>query len=307
MDFSHYSVMLRECIEGLAVKPDGIYVDATAGGAGHTNEIAKRLVNGRVYAFDQDPDAVAAISARLSGYATTRVVQSNFREMAHALAEFQVTEVDGVLFDLGVSSFQLDKAERGFSYRYDAPLDMRMSKEGLSAYDIVNTYPVEELTRIFREYGEERYAHNIAVRIERTRGAGEIETTFQLAELIKASMPAKARREKNPCKRTFQALRIAVNGELESLSEGLNQAFELLKTGGRLVVISFHSLEDRMVKQRFVSWCQGCTCPPDFPVCVCGMTPQAKLVNRKPMLPSEQELAENPRSQSAKLRILEKL
>lgn len=307
MEFSHYSVLLSECLEGLNIDPDGVYVDATAGGAGHSGEIAKRLKNGRLYSFDQDPDAVAVATERLGIYPGVKVVQSNFCRMKQALAELDVFQVDGVLFDLGVSSFQLDTADRGFSYRYDAPLDMRMSRQGLSAKDIVNQYPIEELTRILREYGEEKFAHSIALHIVRAREQKRIETTFELNEIIKASMPAKAKREKNPSKRTFQALRIAVNGELDSLSEGLDQAFELLSPGGRLVVISFHSLEDRMVKQRFASWCKGCTCPPDFPVCVCGNTPRAKLINKKPILPSEQELDENTRSQSAKLRILEKL
>ena len=307
MKFSHYSVLLSECLEGLAVKPDGVYVDATAGGAGHSVEIAKRLEGGRLYSFDQDPDAVAAAGERLRPFPGTQVVQSNFREMEQALAELGVYRADGVLFDLGVSSFQLDTASRGFSYRYDAPLDMRMSRKGLTAAEVVNRYSEEELTRILREYGEEKFARQIARNLLRAREQKEIKTTFELSEIVKASMPAKARRDKNPSKRTFQALRIEVNGELDSLSEGLDQAFALLKPGGRLAVISFHSLEDRMVKQRFASWCRGCTCPPEFPVCVCGNQPKAKLISKKPILPSERELKENTRSQSAKLRILEKL
>lgn len=307
MEFKHYSVLLSESIKSLAIRPDGVYVDGTAGGAGHSSEIAKRLTTGKLFAFDQDPDAVQVASQRLSEYPCAEVVSSNFRNMKEELAARGVSGVDGVLLDLGVSSFQLDTASRGFSYRYDAPLDMRMSKTGPSAADLVNTCPEEELTRIFREYGEEKFAYSIAKHIVKKRAEKPVETTFELAEIIKASMPAKAKREKNPCKRTFQALRIAVNGELDSLSEGLDEAFSLLNPGGRFVIISFHSLEDRMVKQRFAAWCKGCTCPPEFPVCVCGKKPQAKLVEKKPVLPSAQELEENPRSQSAKLRVIEKL
>lgn len=309
MEFSHVSVMLKECIEGLAVRPDGNYLDGTAGGAGHSLEIAKRLTTGRLIALDQDPDAVETAAERLSEYPQAQVVQANFRSLDSVLQALSVNGLDGVLLDLGVSSHQLDEASRGFSYQSDAPLDMRMSQSGFSARDLVNTWPADEIARILREYGEENFARSIALRIQRQREVKEIETTFDLplAEIVKAAMPAAARREKNPCKRTFQALRIAVNQELDSLSEGLEQAFASLHSGGRLVILTFHSLEDRMVKRRFQEWCRGCTCPPDFPVCVCGKEPRARLVNRKPLTAAPGELEVNRRSRSAKLRILEKL
>ncbi len=307
MEFRHYSVMLNECIEGLAVKPDGIYADGTAGGAGHSSEIAKRLTTGKLLALDRDPVAVKTATERLQKYPAAVVIQANFSEIQRVCAEQGVDKLDGMMLDLGVSSYQLDAAERGFSYRQDAPLDMRMSQAGVSAKDIVNTYSVSELNRIIRDYGEEKYSYQIAKNIVKAREDKPLETTMELADIIKSSMPAAARREKNPCKRTFQAIRIAVNSELESLSEGLQAAFEILAPGGRLVVITFHSLEDRIVKQAFAGWCQGCICPPDFPVCVCHQKPKAKLINKKPILPSEEELAVNSRSQSAKLRILEKL
>ena len=307
MEFRHYSVMLNECIEGLAVKPDGIYADGTAGGAGHSSEIAKRLTTGKLLALDRDPVAVKTATERLQKYPAAVVIQANFSEIQRVCAEQGVDKLDGMMLDLGVSSYQLDAAERGFSYRQNAPLDMRMSQAGVSAKDIVNTYSVSELNRIIRDYGEEKYSYQIAKNIVKAREDKPLETTMELADIIKSSMPAAARREKNPCKRTFQAIRIAVNSELESLSEGLQAAFEILAPGGRLVVITFHSLEDRIVKQAFAGWCQGCICPPDFPVCVCHEKPKAKLINKKPILPSEEELAVNSRSQSAKLRILEKL
>lgn len=307
MEFQHYSVMLKECIDGLHIKPDGIYADGTAGGAGHSSEIAKRLTTGKLLALDRDPVAVKTATERLQKYPAAAVIQANFSEIQRVCAEQGVDKLDGMLLDLGVSSYQLDTPERGFSYRQDAPLDMRMSQTGISAKDIVNTYSVAELNRIIRDYGEEKYAYQIAKNIVKAREDKPLETTMDLADIIKSSMPAAARREKNPCKRTFQAIRIAVNSELESLSEGLQAAFEILAPGGRLVVITFHSLEDRIVKQAFAGWCQGCICPPDFPVCVCGHQPKAKLINKKPILPSEEELAVNSRSQSAKLRILEKL
>lgn len=306
MEFSHCPVMLKECMEGLNIREDGIYVDGTAGGGGHSSEIAKRLTTGRLFSLDQDPDAVKAASERLRPYPQAQVIRTNFKDMTNVLLGVGVSKVDGVLLDLGVSSYQLDTAERGFSYQQDAPLDMRMSQSGISARDVVNTYSVDELSRILREYGEEKFAYNIAKNIVRHREASPIETTFQLAEIIKTSVPAASRREKNPCKRSFQAIRIAVNSELDVLSGGIDAAFDLLNIGGRLVIITFHSLEDRMVKQKFAEFCKGCTCPPEFPVCVCHNEPKAKLINRKPILPSKEELDINRRSQSAKLRILEK-
>ncbi len=301
MEFKHKSVLLDECLELLDIKPDGIYVDGTAGGAGHSSEIAKRLTRGRLYAFDQDPDAVAVATKRLEPY-NAEVIHSNFKNMAPRLKERGVERVDGILLDLGVSSYQLDNGERGFSYHVDAPLDMRMSKEGISASDIVNTYSVDELCKIFRDYGEEKFAYKIACNIVKEREQEPILTTLRLADIISYSMPSKARRGGHPARKCFQALRIAVNGELEILNKALNDAFSILKVGGVLSVITFHSLEDRIVKQCFAELCKGCTCPPDFPVCVCGNTPKAQLGNRKPIVPSEQELKENARSRSAKLR-----
>lgn len=306
MEFSHISVLLNECIEGLSIKPDGIYVDGTAGGAGHSKEIAKRLKTGKLIAIDRDPAAVEAASERLKNYNAV-VVKSNYSEIDEVLKNLSINGVDGILLDLGVSSYQLDKAERGFSYHNDAPLDMRMSGEGLSARDVVNTYSYEELSRILFEYGEEKFSRSIASAIVKTRETKPIETTLELAEIIKDSVPQRVRREKNPCKKTFQAIRIEVNAELEHLSIALDKAFDSLNSGGRLCVISFHSLEDRLVKQRFASFCKGCICPPDFPQCVCGKKPRGKLVNRKPISASQDELEVNKRSRSAKLRIIEKI
>lgn len=307
MEFFHKSVMLNECLDLLDIKPNGIYVDGTVGGAGHSVEIAKRLdKDGMLIAFDRDPDAIAAATQRLEGY-NAKVVRSNFSQMKDVLNEMGIDKIDGVLLDLGVSSHQLDDGKRGFSYNIDAELDMRMSKEGLSAKDIVNTYSKDELAKILFEYGEEKFAWRIAENIIRSRENEEIETTFQLSEIVKESVPAKVRREKNPCKKTFQAIRIAVNGEFDHIAAGLDSAFELLKPGGRIAVITFHSLEDRLVKQRFAGWCKGCICNPDFPQCICGRTPQAKLVNRKPVEAGENELSENNRSRSAKLRVLERI
>lgn len=296
-------------MDGLAIRPDGIYVDGTAGGAGHSCEIAKRLSSGgRLIAIDKDPDAVAVASARLAPYPAAQVVQSDFSQLCSVLDKLEISSVDGILLDLGVSSFQLDTPDRGFSYIHDAPLDMRMSKNGLSAYDVVNTYDFKELCRIFHDFGEEKFTPAIAKAILKQREAAPIKTTGELSELIRQAIPAKARREGgHPAKRVFQAIRIEVNGELTSLSEFLEDVFDRLNTGGRLAIITFHSLEDRMVKQRYASLCRGCTCPPDFPVCVCGNQPKGKLVNRKPIEASPEELAVNSRSKSAKLRVIEKL
>lgn len=306
MEFKHKSVLLSETIDSLGIKTDGIYVDGTAGGAGHSLEIAKRLTTGHLYALDRDPDAVKVASERLAGLNAT-VIQCNFADMKAALAERGVHGVDGILLDLGVSSYQLDNGERGFSYNKPAPLDMRMSKSGITAADLVNTLSVDELTKIFRDYGEEKFAYKIACNIIKRRETQKIETTTQLSEIIAASYPAAARRDGNPARKCFQALRIAVNGELESLENALGDAFDLLNTDGILSIITFHSLEDRMVKLRFKEFCTGCTCPPDFPVCVCGKKPRGRLLFRKPVIASEEELKENQRSRSAKLRSIIKL
>ncbi|MBE6855694.1 MAG: 16S rRNA (cytosine(1402)-N(4))-methyltransferase RsmH [Ruminococcus sp.] len=306
MDFHHISVLPEETLSRLGVRPDGIYVDGTVGGAGHASMIAAQLGDGgRLIALDRDPDAIAVANKRLAGYPAT-VVNANFSEMRQVLDDLNISQVDGILLDLGVSSHQLDTQERGFSYHMDAPLDMRMSQSGVSAGDIVNTASEAELARILFEYGEEKYARGIAARIVAAREAVPITTTLQLAELIKAGVPAKVRREKNPCKKSFQAIRIAVNGELDHLAAGLEAAFYSLKSGGRLAVITFHSLEDRLVKQKFAAWCQGCTCPKEFPICVCGKTPEGRLVNRKPIEAGQDELERNNRSRSAKLRVIER-
>lgn len=312
MDFCHLPVLLEQVLDGLNIRPEGRYLDATAGGGGHAFEVASRLTTGWLLALDRDPEAVAAASERLGTLNNPHVIvrSSNYDQMDRILDEEgfgSQGSLGGVLMDLGVSSHQLDKGERGFSYHQDAPLDMRMSKEGLSAYDVVNGYEHGELARILRVYGEERFAGRIASLICQSRERGPITTTGQLAELVKAAYPAAARREKNPCKKTFQAIRIEVNGEFEHLDTGLTKAFDALAPGGRLAVITFHSLEDRMVKQRFAEFCKGCTCPPDFPICICGKEPKARLVNRKALVADESEETENRRSRSAKLRVLERL
>lgn len=306
MEFSHIPVLLAPCLDGLAIDPTGVYLDGTAGGAGHSCEIAKRLTTGQLVALDQDPDAVTIATERLKGL-PARVVKANFREAAEVLQTLGIPAINGALLDLGVSSHQLDVAERGFSYHADAPLDMRMSQSGATAADLVNTLEREELTRILRDYGEEPHAWQVAGKIVQARQAQPITTTLQLARLVAAAVPpAERRKSKNPARRTFQAIRIAVNSELDALNEGLDALFGLLAPGGRLCIITFHSLEDRLVKNKFRRWAQRCTCPPDLPVCICGGQPKAKLITRKPIEADPAELEQNRRSRSAKLRVLEK-
>ncbi len=306
MDFKHISVLLEETIESLDIKPNGIYIDGTAGGAGHSREIAKRLTTGKLIALDRDPDAVKTATERLAGYNAT-VIQSNFADMKQATDSLGIDKVDGILLDLGVSSYQLDNGDRGFSYKYDAPLDMRMSQSGVTAADLVNTLSVDELTKIFRDYGEEKFAYKIANQIVRKRESAKIETTIQLADIIASCYPAAARRDGNPARKCFQALRIAVNDELGSLENVLDTAFDMLNTDGVLSIITFHSLEDRIVKLKFKEYSTGCTCPPDIPICVCGKKPRGKLSFRKPITATQEELEVNQRSRSAKLRAIIKL
>ncbi|MFR8665733.1 MAG: 16S rRNA (cytosine(1402)-N(4))-methyltransferase RsmH [Ruthenibacterium sp.] len=307
MEFYHIPVLLTQCLEALAIQPDGTYLDGTVGGAGHSKEIAARLHAGRLICLDQDPDAIETARARLAGLPVV-VIQANFRCAAAVLDSAGVAGLNGALLDLGVSSHQLDEVSRGFSYQGDAPLDMRMSQAGPTAADLVNGLPREELSRILREYGEEPYAWQIAGKICAVRNQHPISTTLQLAQLAAAALPpAQRRKAKNPARRTFQALRIAVNGELDALSEGLDAIFDRLLPGGRLCVITFHSLEDRLVKQRFRQWATACTCPPEYPVCVCGGKAKGKLVFKKPVEASQAEQEANRRARSAKLRVIEKL
>ena len=308
MEFLHKSVLLRETVDALRVQPGRVYVDCTAGGGGHTQAILDRLNGrGRVIAVDQDPDAVKNLRERFGGEPCVTVVQGNFSDLRQILTSLGVERVAGVTADLGVSSYQLDTAARGFSFHQDAPLDMRMSKSGRSAYDVVNTYSEAALTHLIYAYGEEKFAKSIARRICAARTERPVETTLELAELIKTAIPARARREGgHPARRTFQAIRIEVNGEIERLPDALNVMFDALEVGGVLAVITFHSLEDRAVKNAYKSFCEGCTCPKDFPVCVCGKTPAGRLVG-KAVTPGEGELAENPRSRSARLRCVEKI
>lgn len=307
MSFSHIPVLLNETINGLNIQENGIYVDGTAGGGGHSSEILSHLKEGKLISIDQDPDAIRHVKERFKDNPNSIIVKGNFSDMKELLNARGIYCVDGVMLDIGVSSHQLDVAERGFSFHEDAPLDMRMSQEGASAADLVNTLEYPELARIINNYGEEKFASSIAKNIVKARQEKRIETTLELAEIIKNSVPQKVRRDGHPARKTFQALRIAVNRELDVLEKGLDEAFELLSKGGRLAVITFHSLEDRIVKQKMASWCVGCTCPKDFPVCVCGNKPKAKLINRKPIVATDEELELNVRSRSAKLRVCEKL
>ena len=310
MELTHRPVLLRECLEGLAIRPEGTYLDGTLGRGGHAREIAARLTTGRLLCIDRDQAALDAARERLAGvWDRVTLIHGNFGDLAQILDSRGLTGLDGMLFDLGVSSPQLDGRDRGFSYRLDAPLDMRMDRsEALTAYAVVNQWPQEELKRILRQYGEERYAPQIAAAIVKSRALRPIGTTLELVEVIRGAMPARALREKqHPAKRSFQAIRIAVNDELGAVDRMLRAAAPRLAPGGRLCVISFHSLEDRLVKNGLAEFTRGCTCPPDFPVCVCGKKPAVKLVSRKPILPTEQEIAENPRARSAKLRVAEKL
>ena len=309
LSYGHRPVLLAECLEALHIRPDGVYVDGTLGRAGHSLEIAKRLTTGRLIGIDRDETAIAAAQERLRDYMDhVTLVHSNFDRIGEILEELNIPGADGMLFDLGVSSPQLDDAQRGFSYMHDAPLDMRMDRTAaLDARQVVNQWPYEELRRILYDFGEERYAPAIAKGICRAREAAPIGTTLQLVDVIKSAMPPQALREKqHPAKRSFQAIRIAVNGELDALPPMLHAGCDHLKPGGLLAVISFHSLEDRIIKKTMQELATGCTCPPSFPVCVCGKTPKMKLISRKPILPGEAELAENPRARSAKLRVAEK-
>ena len=309
-DYGHVPVLLKECLDALAIKPDGVYVDGTLGRAGHSLEIVKRLTTGRLIGIDRDETAIAAAQERLADYMDrVTLVHSNFDRIGDILAELHIDGADGMLFDLGVSSPQLDDAERGFSYMHDAPLDMRMDRTAyLTAREVVNGWSYEELRRILFEYGEERYAPAIARRIVQQREQKPIETTLELVDVIKSAMPPQALREKqHPAKRSFQAIRIAVNGELDALPPMLEAATAHLNRGGRLAVISFHSLEDRIIKKTLKELATGCTCPPEFPVCVCGKKPKLKLVSRKPIEADEAELERNPRARSAKLRVAEKV
>lgn len=310
MDFKHKPILLNECIEGLNIKPDGTYVDCTLGGAGHSNEILKRLNSmGMLIGIDQDKDAIKASEERLKDFTNKKIINNNFAEIKSIFKELRLNGAVGFLLDLGVSSYQLDKAERGFSYMHDAPLDMRMNtKQDFNAYDVVNSYSKYELQRVIKDYGEEKWASRIADFIVEERKIRPIETTFQLVDIIKKAIPASARRGgPHPAKRTFQAIRIEVNQEIPILGDAVDDIIDLLNPEGRICVITFHSLEDRIIKNIFKKRENPCTCPPEFPVCVCGKTPEIQIITKKPITPKEKEIQENPRSRSAKLRIAEKL
>lgn len=310
MEFKHISVLLNECLEGLAIKEDGTYVDCTLGGAGHSSHILKKLSSkGTLIGIDQDNDALKAAKEKLKNYSNVKFVHNNFYNIDSILTSLDIPNVDGILMDLGVSSYQLDEGERGFSYMKDAPLDMRMDRDrDFSAYDVVNTYSEEDLYRIIRDYGEEKFAKRIAKFIVDRRNDKPIETTLELVDIIKAAIPAKARREgPHPAKRTFQAIRIEVNGELAILNKAIEDGVKHLNKGGRMAIITFHSLEDIIVKLKYRELANPCTCPKEFPVCVCGRKPLVKIISRKAIEPSKEEVEENPRSRSAKLRVLEKL
>ena len=310
MDFKHISVLLSESVEGLNIKKDGIYVDGTMGGGGHSEAILKKLSDkGMLVGIDRDTEALCASRERLKEFSNVHYVHDNYKNIKNILSDMCIDSIDGAVLDLGVSSYQLDNRERGFSYMEDAPLDMRMNREsGFSAYDVVNTYPEEKLASIFFEYGEERFSRKIAAIIAQRRENAPIKTTLELVDIIKAAIPERFRQKNShPAKRTFQAIRIEVNGELRDLRNALDDFFDSLSSGARLSVITFHSLEDRIVKQAFASYATGCTCPPDFPICVCGKKPRGKVITRKPILPGDDECETNKRSKSAKLRIAEKL
>lgn len=302
MEFVHKSVLFDEAIKALDLNENKIIVDGTAGGGGHSGEIAKKAK--RVISIDQDPDAIAVLNERLGDKENVTIVHDNYSNIKNIISNLNIEQIDGLLLDLGVSSFQLDTAERGFSFHKDAPLDMRMSKSGLSAYDVVNNYDERQLADIIYRYGEEKFSRRIAANIVKARAEKPIETTFELVDIIKSSMPQKAMRDAHPARRTFQAIRIEVNAELDVLKSTLEDAFDILAPGGRIAIITFHSLEDRIVKEQFAKWCQGCTCPKEFPVCVCGKKPKGKTF--KSISPSKEELEENPRARSSRLRIFEK-
>lgn len=301
-EFNHKSVLFDESVKALALNGEKIIMDGTAGGGGHSGEIAKTAK--RLIAVDRDPDAIAVLNERLGGLSNVTVVHGNFSDIKNILKKLALDSIDGLLLDLGVSSFQLDTADRGFSFHKNAPLDMRMSKTGLSAADVVNTYSEQELADIIYKYGEEKFSRRIAANIVKAREDKPIQTTFELVDIIKASMPQRAMRDSHPARRTFQAIRIEVNGELDALRTTLDDAFDCLNSGGRIAVITFHSLEDRIVKEKFNDWGRGCTCPKEFPVCVCGNKPKGKVF--KAISPSEAELSANPRARSSHLRVFEK-